>query len=136
MRTSGRTRRVIAVLALLAYLPACYAWRSVEVAPQQLIAERAPDWLRVTTRDGARFALYEPTIRGDSLAGIRDGPADVRGRRQQAVTVALADVTQVELRRSDGGKTGVAVVVAAAALTALVVVGCSTGRCGGLTRSP
>ena len=95
-------RRAIALALLLWYVPACTTWQVQQgITPQQLIAARQPDAVRVTLPDSSQIVLHEPTIAGDSVAGI------VHGRDS---SVAASDVKQLAIRKVSGGRTFGAVV--------------------------
>jgi hypothetical protein len=104
-------RRLIAYTLLLWYLPACTAWHVVEgVRPEDLIATKPAD-VRVTRPDSTRIVLHEPSIAGDSLSGARYRMFPLSDRHS---SVAVSDVTQIEIRRFSAGKTVVAVALTAA----------------------
>lgn len=68
-------RRPIAYALLLWYLPACTTWHFADgVSPQQLIATRHPNAVRVTLPDRSHMVLQQPQIAaGDSLSGFHRG---------------------------------------------------------------
>jgi hypothetical protein len=107
-------RRPIALALFLWYVPACTS-RHVEqgVTPQQLIADRHPDAVRVTLPDRSQIVLHQPSIAGDSLAGIVDG---------RDSSVAASDVTQVAIRKVSAGRT-VGLVAGLALLGATIAAG-------------
>lgn len=118
MRTLGR----YACLALLgAQLSACYSWHTEQVAPAQAIAGSRPERVRITEPGGTTVVVLGPTVGGDTL----------RGRSKLTgypVAIPLADVLQLETRRSNGTSSGL--VVAAIGMGAVgigVAVACWSG---------
>ena len=88
-------RRLIACILLPCYLVACMSWQTQEITPEQVLAEKQPDKVRVTLTDGSQVEVYQPRVSGDTLMGLREG---------QQVSIPLASVTQLELREGDTGK--------------------------------
>ncbi len=88
-------RRIIACILLPAYLSACMSWQTQEASPEQVLAEDEPDKVRVTLTDGSQLEVYQPSVSGDTLTGLREG---------EQVSIPLASVTQLELREGDTGK--------------------------------
>ena len=116
----GRTR-LIALVLLLVYLPACQAWRTETVTPQAVIEAKHPDQLRVVRADGTKQVLHRPVVVADTLRGSGREPA-----------VPLSDVRAVETRHGDTGKSlllGVGVV--GGVLTAVVLACRSQNGCFG-----
>jgi hypothetical protein len=114
---AGRTR-FIALVLLLAYLPACHSWRTETVTPQAVIEAKHPDQIRVARADGTKQVLHQPAVVGDTLRGTAREPA-----------IPLSDVQAVETRHGDTGKTlllglGIAVGVVAAAAIACAATDC------------
>jgi hypothetical protein len=118
-------RRLIAYALLLSYLPACTSWHVEQgVSPEQLIATKHPNVVRVTLPNRSHIVLSQPRIAADdSLTGLRNGaPA----------SVAVSDVTQVAIRQVSTGKTvglvvGMAVVAAAIVAASVLNSACSLG---------
>lgn len=107
-------RRPIALALLLWYVPACTAWHVEQgVSPQQLIADRHPTAVRVTLPDRSQIVVDDPSIEGDSVAGI------VNGRDS---SVATSAVMQVAIRKVSGGKT-VGLVLGLGLLAATIAAG-------------
>jgi hypothetical protein len=111
------SHRAVAALLLAVYSLSCSVtgWKSQEPAPEQVLAEKRPDHVRVLTSSGSRIELWNPRISGDTLAGSlsKVGP----GETGTPGGVAVADVRELEIR---GTRTDM--VVLAAGLTALLVV--------------
>jgi len=110
-------RHPIAYALLLLYLPACTAWHVEKgVSPEQLIATKHPNAVRVTRPDSSNIVLHQPRIAaGDSLSGLHNGAPS---------SVAVSDVRQVAIRKVSAGQTialvlGITVVAAAIAVAAI-----------------
>jgi hypothetical protein len=96
--------------------PACTKWQVQSAAPQQLLAENRPEKIRITRTDRSRVILQRPEIINDTLYGVRDdsrlrldregNPASRHGARE---AVALPDVVDVALRKTDPVTTGLLV---------------------------
>lgn len=105
--------RLRALILLLAYLPACQAWRTETVTPQVVIEAQHPDRLRVVRADGAKQVLHRPVVVADTLRGSAGEPA-----------VPLSDVRAVETRHGDPGKSLLLGVGVVAGVLAVVVLAC------------
>jgi CheY-like chemotaxis protein len=88
-----RGRRLIAVLLLITYLPACQTWRAEKAVPQELIESSHEKEIRVVRLDGTKQVLHNARIRADTLWGTMPEPR-----------IALADVQAVETQHSSPGK--------------------------------
>ena len=91
LRHKGHTR-LRALSLLVAYLPACQAWRTETVTPQAVIEAKHPDQLRVVRADGTKQVLHWPALVVGTLRGTVREPA-----------IALSDVQAVETRQGDPG---------------------------------
>ncbi|HJR16014.1 MAG TPA: hypothetical protein VJ808_04105 [Gemmatimonadales bacterium] len=109
--------RVAAMITLAQVAGACMSWQTQEASPEQLLAENPPDQVRVTRADGSTVLIVKPLISGDSLTGTLPGSAPDSGR---PLSLPLADVRSVEVRRVNAGRT--ALLVAGLGLTAVAVV--------------
>lgn len=100
-----------AVMTLLALANACTSWQPIQLPPQAFPAGEGPKSVRITTSTGPRRILQRPWSVNDSIFGSGD-----TGRRCDAglvgcvasgstVGVATDDVTRLEVRRFDGGRT-------------------------------
>lgn len=108
-------RRSIALAVLVWFVPACTTWQVQQgITPQQLIAARKPEAVRVTLPDSSQIILHKPLIAGDSVAGF------VHGRDS---SIAASDVRQVAIRKVSGGRTAGAAVVSLGLLGALIALG-------------
>lgn len=97
---SGGRRACLLLLCI--QLSACYSWRTEQVAPAQTITDRKPEQVRITEPGGSKVIVLGPTVGGDTL----------RGRSQLSgspVAIPLADVLQLETRRSNGMSSGLVV---------------------------
>jgi hypothetical protein len=127
----GGVRR-LAVLAVLAALPACYSYREVPdaaLAPgSQVRAHLAP---AAVVRLGSQLARPDTLLEGVFLARTAEGleidaygmswpPGTVAPPLRQRLVLAPADVTRLEVRRLDRGTTAAAA-VGGAAVAALIV---------------
>ena len=108
MRSLGR---YACLVLLAAHLSACYSWRSEQVAPAQAIAGRQPEQVRITEPGGKTVVVLGPTVAGDTLRG----QSKLTG---YPVAIPLAEVLQLETRRSNGTS------------SALVVAGLGLGAAG------
>jgi hypothetical protein len=88
-----RRRRLIAVLLLITYLPACHSWRAEEAAPQAVMESRPPQNIRAVRVDGTKQVLHHAQLRSDTLWGVMPEPP-----------IALQDVQAVETRHGSLGK--------------------------------
>jgi len=115
-RTAGRLVRLV---LLTASLTACTKWQVQAVSPQQLLAEGQPAQLRITRADQSAIILHHPELVGDTLYGsVRDGAASAEPRQQ----VAVSDVAQLAIRRTDPLATGLLALGSAALAAGVGVV--------------
>jgi hypothetical protein len=108
MRSHGRC---VCLLLLCIQLSACYSWHTEEVAPAQAIAGSQPEQVRITEPGGTTVVVLGPTVAGDTLRGR----SAISG---YPVAIPLAEVLQLETRRSNGTS------------SALVVAGLGLGAAG------
>jgi hypothetical protein len=95
------------------------------VSPEQVLADEQPDNVRVTLIDGSQVEVFQPTVSGDTLTGLREG---------QRVSIPLASVSELELREGDSGKTvllaaGIVIGVGAALVLGALIYCESQGGC-------
>ena len=83
-------------------LSACYSWRTEQVAPARAIAGSRPEQVRITEPGGKTVVVLGPTVAGDTLRGQRK----LTG---YPVAIPLADVLQLEIRRSNQASSGLVV---------------------------
>jgi hypothetical protein len=101
---------------------ACTGWQTVQVSPEQLVAEQHPNKVRVTRQDGSRIEVEDPTVAEDTLLGTIQ-PVTVTTRESTGhgeftpvirtvgvdtitrAAIPIADITRVERRHVSAGKT-------------------------------
>jgi hypothetical protein len=118
-------RRLVCAVLLPCYLAACTSWKTQKVSPEQVLADEQPDNVRVTLIDGSQVEVFQPTVSGDTLTGLREG---------QRVSIPLASVSELELREGDSGKTvllaaGIVIGVGAALVLGALIYCESQGGC-------
>ena len=116
MRRQMRWTRLVSVLLVLAYLPACATYT---VMPDPASTLKAPQTelkqVQVTLRTGEQVTVRSPRVEGDSLRGTWPNSL-VR-------SVALTDVAAVHVKRTDVARTaGLVVLFAAAAVGVALTV--------------
>ena len=104
---------------------ACASWRTEQVSPAQVVAERHPQTVRVTRSDQSRIVLTKPTIVGDTLMGVQGATRLGEG---QGFHIPLADIRLLETRRMDPGRT-IALLVGVPAAAILTFALLCTGEC-------
>ena len=95
LRQSRFVRSVLLPLALLMWLSACGP-RKVELASpyEQTIQTDRPGEIFVTLTNGERLRLVSPSVRADTLLGLKYAP---RTRRYtDSVTVAFSEIELIE----------------------------------------
>jgi hypothetical protein len=139
MRMVLQMRRVVAAGLLGWYLPGCYAWRPAPPSPETISVADSTAAIRIGTSRG-RFEVKRPVVDGDSLRGTFLELQTVGGgwtlyAPSSVQALALADITSIEVRRVDGGQTGLAallgVLVVGGAIAALIVSSVDLGSMGG-----
>jgi hypothetical protein len=120
-------RRLIALVQLAVFLPACTSWQVEPATPAELLGKR-PSMVRLTTSDSSRVVLLDPEVRGDTLYGHRQLPDQSRAEQPEAI--ALAQVQEIAILRSDPTKTTLLVTgIAVATFSTLCFLGDAFG-CG------
>jgi hypothetical protein len=71
-------RRVLSSILLPVYLSSCTSWQVQSVSPEQVVEEEQPSQVRVTTTDESEVVLKAPSVSGDNLLGLGDGPMPQR----------------------------------------------------------
>jgi hypothetical protein len=91
-------RRPIAYALLVWSLASCTFWRVESgVSLKELISTEHPKVVRLTETNGSQVVLDQPRIvAGDSVWGFHNGVLS---------SIAVSDVSQVAIRKVDGGKT-------------------------------
>jgi hypothetical protein len=126
------SRRVMALLLLIAWTVACTKWSEPQDLSSSLGTAERPEQLRVVLRD-RQGVLESPAMVGDSVMGrTRDvpfasgyevGPCPAEGG-ECLVKIPSRDVVWVEIRQHDGKKTASAIFLyssIAALITCLVI---------------
>jgi len=90
-----------ALLLSVLVASACTTWQPQVDDPGSVIAAQHPDRVRLTVASGRQEIIEDPSIRTDSIVGSIAGGG--------ASAVALADVSQIEVRERDSAMTGLAV---------------------------
>jgi hypothetical protein len=123
-------RRVVSILLLAAYVPACAHYQETAQPLAELTAPPAPvPQARVTLSSGSRVQVTNPRVDGDTLRGT-EGLMRTSG---PPVAIPLAAITKVEVvpPSTMSGGTRVAVAAAAVGLVALAVIWAEKlGDCG------
>jgi hypothetical protein len=97
MRTRlTRPRGILSGLLAVSTLSACTSWHTQPLA--EVIAKPQSHDVRVDRADGTRLVIVKPQATADSLVGTSGG---------KPAGVALTDIRQIAVRRSDGTKTGI-----------------------------
>jgi hypothetical protein len=117
--------RRVALLTLL-FLAGCYSWHTRVDPPSALLnQEHPPTHVRFTLADGKRTEMWFPRIGNDSITG-----RDRNEQQYKTRTVALADVTRVEVSDFNAGKTIGTVVGVGVGVLLVAAVVASTGDWG------
>lgn len=82
----------------------CTHWVAQDQAPAQVLAERGPDRIHVTTRDGRVFLLANPAIAHDTLSGVLPGTATA-GQPLRRFTMPVADVKAISIQQRSVSRT-------------------------------
>jgi hypothetical protein len=99
------------VLILYLSCTACTSWRTDSLTPQAVV-QGHPLSLRVTRTDSSRVVLSNPQLQGDTIVGV--------GPQKSQVRVPLDSVRLTDTRRSDAGKSILAVLGVGIVLFAMV----------------
>lgn len=91
-------RRPFAGLLLAIHLAGCTYWQPATVAPRELIEIDQPSLIRITPASGESLVIQSPSIRGDSIAGVRPRSRETRG-------ILLSDVRSIEVSHVSAGRT-------------------------------
>ena len=94
-------RRLFSAILAASALTSCVAWRPQPgVTPQQLLAKKPEDVIKVATHDSTKgFLVYQPKIVGDTLMGHPSETAIFR------MAIPVKDITEVSTRYRHVGKT-------------------------------
>ena len=132
--TCYRIRGVL-LLFLLLNLTACSSaiesWRGLPSPPsvaEHIVAEQ-PERVRLTMQDGSQLDIEDPFVSGDQLMGQLWRTLEVNRLigNTNDISVPLADIVQLEVRRVNHLATGGGVLLILGGLLYLVVEGYSGG---------
>ena len=127
--------RAVLLLLLLLNLTACSSafesWHRLPSPPsvaEHIVAEQ-PERVRVTMRDGLQLDIEDPFVSGDQLMGKGWRTLEINRviGNTEDVSVPLADILQLEVRRVNHLATGGGVLLILGGLVYLVVEGYSGG---------
>ena len=110
----------------LVLITGCQGWRTVTPNPEVYVKEHTPDRIRVTRHDSSRLEIRAPQVRSDSLVGTTGGGL-ARGDTIRMVGVPLSEVSQVEARQGDAGKTLALVALITVSFLAVAAAGLNSG---------
>ena len=117
-------RRRCQLLPMVAGIAACHSIQSLGVPEPNMQLEANPQVVSVTRRDQSVLTIYRPTVKGDSLVGWLDKPAD-DALNARPVAVSLSDVRDISVRKIDATATAFAFgagVIAAVVFFALLFI--------------
>ena len=104
---------------------ACVQWQPVVPPPEPGAAARLPRWVRVTTRDSARYLLESAAFRGDTLVGRAADAGETAAAA--LVRVPAANIAHLEVRvPSLTGSAGMAAAILAGVAAFAWAVGHAT----------
>ena len=115
-----QVRRIIACILLPCYLVACTSWKTQDASPQQVLAEEQHDKVLVKLADGSKLVLEQPVVAGDTLTGSVDG---------EQRSIPLADVSALEVRKTDALLTTALVFGTIVGLLAIAAGLCAASDC-------
>lgn len=119
-----RPTRCIAAFLLTTYVSACTSWKVQTVAPEQTFSDSSyvSKGARVTTLDSQQVEIKHPTLTGETITG--------RSRRGATIIIPLQNITRLEVKRPDTGKTIMLIVGSAAGAGALTLAAICIAFCG------
>ncbi len=123
-RKSRRVRRLVAWAIMAGLVAGCTRWKTQDIAPEQVIAEKKPKLIRVTRADYSVVLLEAPHIVADSLIGMARAEGNQALRLRRRVALPLEEIRMIEVHEIDGGRT--ALLVAGIGLTVIAVVAAAT----------
>jgi len=103
MRKNHAFVRVIALLVACTFPTACTAWHTTSLQPQRFSAEKSPEQVRLTLRDGRELTARHPVIVGDSLVWA-DWP-DEAPRDSTRSAVLVSNIRQAKVHGVDALRT-------------------------------
>ena len=104
-------RRILSCILIPAYLSSCTAWHVQYTSPAQLVQEKQPSQIRVTTADNLEVILDDPRVSGDTLIGHAatrflswGGSVYAVSDTGSVLEIPLADLSSVALKKIDAQK--------------------------------
>ena len=110
--------RATAAASAFFFAVSCTAWYPVR--PPAAVADRRAERVRVTLPGDETLTLRDPRVVADSLVGRPEHQVEA-----ERVAVALSQIRELEVRRTDALAT--ALLVGVLTVTGLVIVGCAVG---------
>ena len=114
-RSGSRSSRVISAATLIAFTLGCTSWKTQQPAPDEVLAHKRPDHVRVLRPGEAELELWAPRLSGDSLVGRLDRKDSTR-----LAGVPLSDATRLQVRELNAAG-WLAVVVGVVGVSALLI---------------
>ena len=125
MRSPSRTSVVVASLLLFPAMGGCHTWQPVRLE-ENPNAERRPEEIEVRLKSGAKIAVAQPLVRGDSLYGLTVSERDLttgKSSQLRATAIALGDIRSARAVQFSGPRTAIVFVLAPiVALAALLLI--------------
>jgi len=90
--------RFVWVCLVMVSSTGCYSWHVASALPREIIEQREPTLVRVTSPDGS-VTLRDPRMVGDSITGTLPGP------RRMVTAVPVDQVRTIEVGQLDANKT-------------------------------
>jgi len=104
---SRYARCVLVPVMAVTVLSACSTWKVERLAPAQVVTEKQPDRVRLTTANRGRITLVNPWTADDAILG--HPPHGRHALKSDTLRVPTYSVTRVEINNSDVARTLVAV---------------------------
>jgi hypothetical protein len=113
--------RVLSLVLLLSQATGCSSWRTQEAFPEQVLARKSPERVRVTVAD-TQFVLLGPRVTSDSLLGTVMVAGPDRRRVATPVAISLREIQRLETPGINTGRTIVATLASLAVVAGVVLV--------------
>jgi hypothetical protein len=101
-------------VTLLTFGLGCTSWKTQQLAPEQVVASKRPEQVRVIQSNGAQLELWSPQLSNDSLVGRLQ-----RTDSTKLTGMPLADIKELQVRGVSAGKT--VLLVAGVGVTVLLI---------------
>jgi len=112
-------RRVVSLLLLAAYLPACTSYQATTQPVAELtVAPKAPGQVRVITTSGARIEVWSPRVMGDTLWGYAGPPSEAA----RVMFIPLSEIQVTEVPTFSAWKSALVAVGAALAVASVIAM--------------